>query len=278
MDLVADTNVWYDIGAGTFSPSTLKNGNRLLATPVNHLEICSNLTARSFSERKAAASAILNHRDDTLEDPETHLANLWGIKRTPPSLNITADLQRLASAANPIALHMTVPLYPGSKTAASVGLSQWRTAHWDNFRDGIVQAIDTEVSGYAKARANGRFKYLPGKNQPTLKARLNSAAFRDELIESTYRRVLVSEGKRQSSPTKALLTKTSSQLGPYASVYAQYIIGCACTFAPQPNDFGDLESFLYLQHGRVLLTSEKRWHKIAKAAGYANIVVHPRDL
>ncbi|MEO6325528.1 MAG: hypothetical protein ABIQ65_12955 [Thermoanaerobaculia bacterium] len=279
MEFVADTNVWYDLGANLFSAATLKaGGRRLLATPVNHLEICSNVNAASFKARQAAASALLAHADDILTDTESHLANLWGVTRTPPTLAIEADLQTLATASSPVALHMSVPLYPGSRTAKTVDLSLWRSTHWEDFCDGIAQAIDGEVPGYLKARVKGTIKRLPGKNQAAFNARILSSDFETAVFEGTYRRVLRSESLPPAPPSTAGLAAVRPLLAPFARAYAHYIIGCACDFAPQPNDFGDLESFLYLQNGRVLLTSEKRWHKIATVAGHGTLIARPADL
>lgn len=48
---------------------------------------------------------------------------------------------------------------------------------------------------------------------------------------------------------------------------ARYLItACASEFAPQPNDLGDSECFLYLQEDRRLLSSDVRWVKIARRA------------
>lgn len=45
MDLVSDTNVWYDISGGRRDPAALKaKGHRLLATRVSFIEIASRLS------------------------------------------------------------------------------------------------------------------------------------------------------------------------------------------------------------------------------------------
>jgi len=55
-------------------------------------------------------------------------------------------------------------------------------------------------------------------------------------------------------------------LSAYADAYIEYIIGCATEFAPQRNDLGDSECFLYLQDDYRFLSSDVRWVKIARRA------------
>ena len=78
MNLIADTNVWYDIHSGNRDPKVLKSGNhRLIATPTSFLEIASGIVERTLSERTGAAKAVLAHADDIADDSESHIARLW---------------------------------------------------------------------------------------------------------------------------------------------------------------------------------------------------------
>ena len=57
---VCDTNVWYDIGAGTLEPAKLKvAGNRLLSPAINALEISTNLDDRTFASRNSHRKQFL---------------------------------------------------------------------------------------------------------------------------------------------------------------------------------------------------------------------------
>jgi len=58
MNLIVDTNVWYDLGTGNRDPRVLKSGgNRLVALPISFLEISAGLEARTLDQRKRAAQA-----------------------------------------------------------------------------------------------------------------------------------------------------------------------------------------------------------------------------
>ena len=50
MELICDTNVWYDIAVGRRDPHALTDdGHRLLATPVSFIEITSELADDNFA-------------------------------------------------------------------------------------------------------------------------------------------------------------------------------------------------------------------------------------
>jgi hypothetical protein len=55
--------------------------------------------------------------------------------------------------------------------------------------------------------------------------------------------LVVDEGPRE--PTKKERSGTEPLLSLYVDAYTEYIIGCASEFAPQPNDLGNFEGFLY---------------------------------
>jgi hypothetical protein len=81
---------------------------------------------------------------------------------------------------------------------------------------------------------------------------------------STFARALPSSPGSSASPTDEQIARASVSLAPYLDAYVEYIHGCATSFAPQANDFGDSECFVYLQDQNKLVTREKRWNTIAK--------------
>jgi hypothetical protein len=75
------------------------------------------------------------------------------------------------------------------------------------------------------------------------------------------------------APSKELLVEAENSLASYIDAYSEYVIRCATEMAPQPNDFGDCESFIYLQSGTSLVTSDDRWIRIAREVCPSQIVV-----
>ena len=81
MRLIADANVWYDIGNGRINPEQFgAHDEGLFATPTSLFEIASGINERSFSERKRAAVSVLEHAAGVIEDTEAHIARLWKVK------------------------------------------------------------------------------------------------------------------------------------------------------------------------------------------------------
>jgi hypothetical protein len=183
MNLVADTNVWYDVGAGRRNPATLKSGaNRLIATPISFLEIASSIDERTFTERTEAAKAVLAHADQIANDSECHLRNIWGLS-APPSFPWIEGFKALAQAASVPQLKTGVDdLQERVRRTLNVPLAgAWRAYHWQDFADqvAVAVAVDQHCPGYKDARAQGRYIYL--KHDERCLPRRACLAFRGSL-------------------------------------------------------------------------------------------------
>ena len=269
MDLIADTNVWYDIGAGTRDPTVLKSGgDRLITTPTSFLEIASGIDDRTFPDRKAAAQGVVSHADDVAEDCESHLARLWGLNVPSLPINWIEGFRAIAQAGSPAELDLGVKDF-GPRVVRTVKVSvaeQWRTYHWNDFRDQVVLALDQHIPGYASARARGRSKQLNKEDAKIFAEAMKSGYVRQSVLRSTFLRALLVVGQDPRAPTKEEEQTAEPLLSAYIDAYIEYVIGCASEFAPQPNDLGDSECFLYLQDDRRFLSSDVRWVRIARRA------------
>jgi hypothetical protein len=268
VELVADTNVWYDIGAGRRNPLILKSGgNRVIATPTSFLEIASGIEKRTLGERTAAAKAVLAHADDIADDSESHLRRLSGL---PASVSFPwiEGFKAIAQSASVSQLKTGVDdLDERVRRTLDVPLAAWwRTHHWKDFADKVTDAIDQHCPGYKAARFQGRYIYLKHDDAKAFARIMRSDEIREFVIRSTFIRAqLENEGVRES--TKDEYLQAGPLLTPYANAYIEYVIGCATgQFAPQVNDLGDSECFLYLQNDRKFLSSDVRWAKIARRA------------
>jgi len=99
MDVICDTNVWYDLGSGALKASDIgQPGNRLIATPVSFLEIASKLTDKTITERRNAAKAVVTIADDVIQDPERHLAQIWQLPLEPLAVDWKQGFKAIADA------------------------------------------------------------------------------------------------------------------------------------------------------------------------------------
>jgi hypothetical protein len=269
MNLLADTNVWYDIGSGGRDPAALKSGgNRLIATPTSFLELASRIDERTFPERKAAAQAVVSHADEIAEDCESHLAKLWGFQAAGPKMDWIEGFRAIAQASSPAELDQGVNDL-GARVTRIVKLSiatQWREYHWNDFRDRVVEALDQHIPGYLAARAKGRSKQLGQEDGKKFAKAMRSVEVREFVVKSTFYRALLIVDQVPREPTKAEYDHAEPLLSAYADAYIEYVIGCATEFAPQPNDLGDSECFLYLQDDWSFLSSDARCVRIGRRA------------
>src|SRR4051794_22583313 len=72
--LILDTNVFYNLGAGTLDLSAVRTaGESLHYSPLTVFELAGKWSSRTFHERRAAANAILQSGAEELPDQDTYL-------------------------------------------------------------------------------------------------------------------------------------------------------------------------------------------------------------
>jgi hypothetical protein len=151
-----------------------------------------------------------------------------------------------------------------ARTSLKVSVIQdWRQAHWKEFASEVEDAIEQHVPGYKMARAEGKYTKLPRNRRAQFRSALYSEEVRRVFVESTFLRALPDDANARV-PTREEYARAEPLVTPYVDAYVEYVYGCATSFAPQPNDFGDCECFYYLQGDSMLVTREKRWSAIAK--------------
>lgn len=274
MNLIADTNVWYWISDGRRDPLLLKaGGNRLIAHPISILEMVSEIDATNYGKRRAAANALLVHADEIVEDPESHLVRLWG--HQPRRLTIDWRDIVLAVARSSSALEITTGVVDTeTQRNLSVNLQLMRgmrDVHWTDFRDQVVDALDTHCPGYKQARESGTRISIDPRLALEYKTTLRSDTFKRVLATAIFNRALLAQDLPPREPTNEEYTVAAPKIKCYLDAYVEYIIRCATDFTPQPNDLGDSECFLYLQGTNCFLSSDKRWVRIARAVCPNNV-------
>lgn len=209
--------------------------------------------------------AVLDHAAEIADDTENHLAGVWGMQPAARDTVWRDVCEILSGSQSPgNALQGIVDRTRNARLALDVSQIQtWRETHWDGFKEDVINAIDQHVPGYKLARSEHKYRSIPKDKRAQFASDLRSPEVRRVLLVSTFFRALPSTESPDVSPSSEQITKAGQLLAPYIDAYTEYIYGCAVSFAPQPNDFGDLECFIYLQDDNKLVTREKRWIAIA---------------
>ena len=278
MDLICDTNIWYDIGSGDIDANAVKaQGHRLLATAVNALEIGSKLSDKSLVYRKRAAKAILDHADAILDDPERHLGILWQTPIPPLKLD-WRDLVKAVAEAPDMSGFTNGIIDVVEQVVRRVDhalATSWRTQVYADFEKDIITVIDGEIPGYAAARAQKKGATMKQAQLNQFQAKMADPGMFAAAVLATYDRVRLQVPNSAAQPAQALKPDAFRKLYNYGRAYPAYLVHIAAGHAPEPNDWGDLEAFIYLHDGMKLLTSETKWHEVAQRGGIAGEVVHP---
>lgn len=199
MDLIADTNLWYDLAAGRRSRSDAKLQGNLVATPISFIEITGKLTAASLLERQGAARAILDHSSGIAQDPETYISVRWGLGDPAFGIDWNAGLIAIINAKSLQEIVAGVPDRAAGVTRSvnTQAAHAARLAHWEGFADAVGDMIESDLPGYKASRAmGGRLKRFRGVDRIAFEQKMRSVALRDELIAATHARACLVYKKR----------------------------------------------------------------------------------
>lgn len=270
-NIITDTNVWYDIGNGNIEIlNHLKKIGKLCATPLNILEIASKVNKENFTIRKNAAQAILAHADRFLHSNEEYLARYWGVKLN-AQVQWREGAKTLSKASSPQELmngYIDVLENVRRKHDTTL-LKYWRTYQYKDFENSVIKAIEHIHPTYIKKASIPReFRRL---NDPELIALFDSDEMKNSGILSTYERVKLIfkvdnlKNALRDKPSSKMFKNAKPKVEIYINAYNQYLKHLATQkAAPDENDLGDHEAFMYLQNKNwCLATSDKRWIHIA---------------
>ncbi len=99
--LIADTNVFYDLGEGNKSlENVVADGDHLYYSPITVVEIAGKITDETFPRCKVAARAIIESDAKQLPDPQSHLTRLFGYEPAEAAFDWSNAVKAIAQAAN----------------------------------------------------------------------------------------------------------------------------------------------------------------------------------
>jgi hypothetical protein len=286
--LILDTNVFYDLGMGTLDLSTVRSADDALDySPLTVLELAGKWSERTFSERRAAANAILTSGANELPDQDTYLTrSIFGYVPKRPAIQLTDAVKAMAGSPDIRSLESGVQDFAEMviRKVRVPRVARWRAAvegQWVKEMTVIQEREIPRFQTWNRADSKTRKQQVPhltGEMKQAFLRNTRNPNWGLTLIINCHKRALLGASKIQSDvPTSDAVKTISSALSAlecYCGVYTQYLIRLLVDGAlPEENDSGDLELFLYAaddQH--VVVTSEKKWKRMAEKAGFGNRV------
>jgi hypothetical protein len=287
-NLILDTNVFYNLGSGSLTLATIRGpSDTLFYSPLSVLELAGKWSSRSFPERKAAAQAILTSGATELPDPDTFLTrDIFAYEMKRPPVSLIDAVKAMAASREMGSLVSGVEDYT-ERVVRRVSVAKaeiWRQVIEGKWKHDMLSIQRREIprfDGWYRADPASRRQQVPRLRGAAKDAFINQTrhpGWNPTLVVNCHRRALMGARKNQSivATTEAATTvnRAVASLTCYCSVYTQYLLRLLTHGAlPEENDSGDLELFLYsTDDDHVVATSEKKWKRMADAAGFGTRV------
>ncbi len=287
--LILDTNVFYDLGAGRLSLTDVRTDptEQLFYSPIGALEIAGKWASQSFTERRAAAAAIIASAATELPDTDTFLTrDLFGFTPSFPQFSFAEGVKAMAKSATMAELMSGVPDVSAQvvRSVSVAAIGQWRQQVEGDWVKDHVALQATEIPAFARwynpdpTQRSGAVPKLKGTRKAEFLKTINSPGFSTAMIVALQTRALLSAVRDAAlTPTRAMVDRfvaaiesTACFRGCYREYVARLITG---GLLPQENDSGDIELFLYsIDDDHIVVTSDGRWKSIAAAAGFGQRV------
>jgi len=280
---VGDSNLFYNLGNGSITiAGCLKPDEQLHYSPVTVIEIASKIKADTFAERKLAAQAIIESNAALLPDPQSHLSTLFGYQLIEAPFDWSHAVIAIAQAFDVNALETGVNDYK-ARVRRRVVISEalhWRETSYDEWHDEMIELMEERIPkfpGWWASPPESRKNLVPKikkKDQAAVLAELDSDELLTELIVACQTRSFRGAvAPNVENPPPELVNSLYQAIGKidcYCRVYIEYVKALLFDrMLPETNDAGDIELFLYLtDDDHILLTSDRRWIRLAKRAGY----------
>jgi len=261
MDYVTDTNVWYHIVDKIVVPrQVFRQNDKVYATAINLIEIASSGVA--FDRQKELFKTILEYSCEILPEPVIHLASLFGYNVDTSSVYWRELIMEYLESS--FLTKRIVDILP---------LMFAVNDRYHAFTKTIDRFNDKVVAGHSLVQHKRQIK---SKDRQVFIEFYNSKKYKLALFNllHEYVRIILFDNDI-TIRTKKKKSEIYPMIEPYIDAHKEYELQCGISIKTHSNDYADLQHFLYLQNGMKLLTSDKRWLKIAKNAGLSKLVIDP---
>ncbi|MDU2896962.1 MAG: hypothetical protein E7B53_19600 [Clostridium sp.] len=292
MNLICDTNIWYNIESGKIDINKLRSeGYRLVANPINVWEITTN-EKYNIDIKKKIVNCILENSDDFIvKSPDEYLIELWGSKFEIEPINWKEVLQEYKK------------YICGEDNKLNISsIKNQKESNYNNFSQDVSSVIERFLPGYVENRKEGKAIHKK-KNEIKRIEKKDMSYMICETFSSTFLRANgnVINGKKISDydcikvfasiysryenfkknrggdvcefleylfPGQSDIKKIyNEKLKVYCTAYSYYILETLSNKLNEPNDLGDLELLMYINNDNKLFTKENKWKEIIKNAG-----------
>jgi hypothetical protein len=255
LDVICDTNIWYNIGNGVIKPEDIEQYS-LIATFYNFEELLTshNLLKNFHNVRRAAKAIVTYSSKQILENGFLHLAKIIDPHFEDTRYNYNLGLRNWNEVRAIARQDESFTLSPESEKEYLMN----------------IQSSDSNSNNVARLEnrfvndVKGHSKELKKKNERDyLRKRLQGIVFElnDQLKQFSYGKVQL---QRQQIKLIELFVTTSLQFSRGLEIGGMVV---------KPNDIYDLYNMIYTKPGMKYFTFEKKWIRMITEGGLSDYLV-----
>jgi hypothetical protein len=293
-NVVADTNLYYDLAEGRVKRADIVSGDEvLICSPLSVIEIVSKMDEKNFVPRRNAIRAMLENGARVFPDPQSFLTSnifVHKLNHQPPDWMDVMKGIAGAGALKDLESGVIDRIERKVRTVSVDSMRQWREVIDEQWLQDLLDIMRDQFANFDevyKAIKEGRKSTTPKLRKEKKKSFLefiNSPEWYIEQLRALYQRSLhyavepyvPDPGTMTPDKFLAMLTNLLCYMG----VYSEYVESILTEGRlPALNDSGDMELMIYaVNDAHILATAEGKWPEFAKRAGFEQRVRHVKHV
>lgn len=283
MNLICDTNIWYNIAMNVVNPDKIvEKGYDFTINPINILEIYSTEKINIDLKVKIINSMMKYGREYIKVLPDEYLINLWNVDNKLQLFDWESFLNNYKTEL----IH---------QKDNNLDIRSWKNKNYNSFSEDVTLIIERFLPEFEEKRKQGKAIHM--KKNELKKIIDNEMPYM--IFESFISTFIKSRGEVLSEqeyihicsnfyskyqeyckkgvcnvhgflefmfPNDKIIRENYESIKVYCNAYPYYISEILSNTQNEPNDLGDFEMLVYVNKNNKLFTKEKKWNRILKNA------------
>lgn len=291
MNLICDTNIWYNIANNQINVELLKEKEyNLIVNPINILEVISTEKINLDFKIKIIDSMLKHGNEYINQIPDQYLINLWK----------EGSIAKVVNWKEFLIEYKNKLTYDGNNNSNISNISCWKNENYNSFSKDVTMVLEGFLPNFEEQRKQGKGIHMKKDELQKLINNEMTYMIFETFIATFYKYKLYELNEKEFSkeqyilifnkfhedykkccqkgkcniyqllefvfPSDATMREKYEKIKVYCNAYPYYIMESLSITQNEPNDLGDFEMLVYINEKNKLFTKEKKWKRIMENA------------